>query len=1475
MTRTGGSDGAVTVDYAVTGGTATGSGTDYTLSSGTLSFADSETSKTITVSIVDDGTYESDETVEVTLSNATGGASLGTDTVATLTITDDDALPGTLQFDPTTASVAEDGSTKDLTVTRTGGSDGAVTVDYAVTGGTATGAGTDYTLASGTLSFADSETSKTITVSIVDDSTYESDETVEVTLSNATGGASLGTDTVATLTITDDDALPGTLQFDPTTASVAEDGSTKDLTVTRTGGSDGAVTVDYAVTGGTATGAGTDYTLASGTLSFADSETSKTITVSIVDDSTYESDETVEVTLSNATGGASLGTDKVATLTITDDDALPGTLQFDPTTASVAEDGSTKDLTVTRTGGSDGAVTVGYAVTGGTATGSGTDYTLASGTLSFADSETSKTITVSIVDDSTYESSETVEVTLSNATGGASLGTDTVATLTITDDDTAPVAGVIQFDPATDTASEDAGTKDLTVTRTGGSDGAVTVDYAVTGGTATGSGTDYTLASGTLSFADSETSKTITVSIVDDSTYESSETVEVTLSNSTGGASLGTDKVATLTITDDDTAPVAGVIQFDPATDTASEDAGTKDLTVTRTGGSDGAVTVDYAVTGGTATGSGTDYTLASGTLSFADSETSKTITVSIVDDGTYESDETVEVTLSNATGGASLGTDKVATLTITDDDTAPVAGVIQFDPATDTASEDAGTKDLTVTRTGGSDGAVTVDYAVTGGTATGSGTDYTLASGILSFADSETSKTITVSIVDDSTYESSETVEVTLSNATGGASLGTDKVATLTITDDDTAPVAGIIQFDPVTISVGEGESTAELTVKRTDGSDGAVSVDYAVTSGSAIGLGTDYTLTDGTLNFADGETSKVIEVIIVDDAIEESSETIEVTLSDVAGGASLGTNKSATVTITDNDTAPGTIQFTKVNVSVSENAGTASLPVEMTSTSDGAIKVDYAVTGGNATGSGVDFSLPSGTLIFNAGETSKTVSISIVNDSVFESDEKIIITLKNPTSGFTIGANKSITVTILANDTPPKNSGSSNNDNNESNTNESDTNNDTTNNDNTSNTIIKVNGKTENVGTESVNRVNGKVTRTVIINPTLVENRIKSSVASNQTRDNFIEIPIEDSTSSQVKVSLTGDIVKLLESNDFTVKTSRNMLSYNIPAKEFSIDKVAQSMGIDQDKLESIEVDIVITQSDDDMAQAYENEIIKNNSVLVTKPVEFEILARTRDSEGNEQETRITRFNDYVDRVMEVPEGVDPDQITTGIVFNTDLTYSHVPTIVYEEDGKYYTKLNSLTNSSYSVIWHPVVVEATKGHWSESITNDMASRLILMDYENYDPDKAVTRAEFTDYLVRALGLLRDLDEKDVAYEDVGMDHPYSKCIAIAKDWGIISGYPDNTFRPDEKITREDAMSIYASAMKMTDCKAGSLNKITNYEDLAEISAYALDDVRTVVNSGIFSGRTETHLSPKASLTHAESLAAIRNLLIKSELIQ
>ena len=232
--------------------------------------------------------------------------------------------------------------------------------------------------------------------------------------------------------------------------------------------------------------------------------------------------------------------------------AVPGSLQFSSATYSVAENVATVTITVTRTGGSSGAVGVTYATSNGTAT-AGSDYTATTNTLSWASGDSaSKTFTVTILDDSVYEGNETFNVTLSAPTGGATIGTPNPATVTITDNETPPVAGSLQFSAATYSVNENGGTATITVTRTGGSNGAVGVTYATSNGTAT-AGSDYTATTNTLSWADGDTaSKTFTVSIIDDTATEANETVNLTLSGPTGGASLGTPNTATLTINDND-----------------------------------------------------------------------------------------------------------------------------------------------------------------------------------------------------------------------------------------------------------------------------------------------------------------------------------------------------------------------------------------------------------------------------------------------------------------------------------------------------------------------------------------------------------------------------------------------------------------------------------------------------------------------------------------------------------------------------------------------------------------------------------------------------------------------------------------------------------------------------------------------------------------------------------------------------------
>src|SRR5690606_21432804 len=108
----------------------------------------------------------------------------------------------------------------------------------------------------------------------------------------------------------------------------------------------------------------------------------------------------------------------------------------------------------------------------------------------------------------------------------------------------------------------------------------------------------------------------------------------------------------TVTITVNSTS--AGVLQFATATESVDEDAGTITITVVRTDGSTGPVSVKYSVLGGTAT-SGADYVLDEGTIDFADGEMTRTIVVTIVDDGATEDDETITISLSDPTGGATV----------------------------------------------------------------------------------------------------------------------------------------------------------------------------------------------------------------------------------------------------------------------------------------------------------------------------------------------------------------------------------------------------------------------------------------------------------------------------------------------------------------------------------------------------------------------------------------------------------------------------------------------------------------------------------------------------------------------------------------------------------------------------------------------------------------------------------------------------
>ena len=639
------------------------------------------------------------------------------------------------------------------------------------------------------------------------------------------------------------------------------------------------------------------------------------------------------------------------------------------------------------------ATEVAVSVGGGSAT-SGTDYTaVADFTLTIAATESTGTgtFTLTPTQDSVSEGDETIDVT-----GSAGDITVTKAEMTLTDDETAPGTITLTTDPTS--VGEDASETEVRVTATlGGSvtlSSATEVTVSVGGGTAT-SGTDYTaVADITLTIAATESTGTGTFMLTptQDSVSEGDETIDIT-----GTAGDFTVTKAEMTLTDDETAPGTIALTTDPTS--VGEDASETEVTVIATlGGSvtlAGATEVTVSVGGGTAT-SGTDYTaVADITLTIAATESTGTGTFMLTpsQDSVSEGDETIDVT-----GVATDFTVTKATMTLTDDETAPTAITLTTDPTS--VREDASETEVTVTATlGGSvtlAGATEVTVSVGGGTAT-SGTDYTaVADFTLTIAATESTGTGTFMLTpsQDSVSEGDETIDIT-----GSAGDITVTKAEMTLTDDETAPTAITLTTDPT--SVGEDASETEVTVIATLGGSvtlaGATEVTVSVGGGSATS-GTDYTAVDSfTLTIAATESTGTgtFTLTPTQDSASEGDETIDIT-----GTAGDFTVTPAEMTLTDDETAPTAITLTTDPTSVREDASETEVTVIATLggsvTLAGATEVTVSVGGGTAT-SGTDYTAVADiTLTIAATESTGTGTFMLTptQDSVSEGDETIDIT-------------------------------------------------------------------------------------------------------------------------------------------------------------------------------------------------------------------------------------------------------------------------------------------------------------------------------------------------------------------------------------------------------------------------------------------------------------------------------------------------
>ncbi|BCU78329.1 hypothetical protein llg_30440 [Luteolibacter sp. LG18] len=1068
VSRTGSTAAALTVNYSVTG-TAT-SGSDFTALPGSVTIPAGASSVDIPVATVNDNASETNETVVVTLaSNAAYLIEASPLNAATATLVDDDLQIITVSASDSIAtegaSPADNGT---FLVTRTGDTSQDLTLYYSVAGSALQGV--DYVILPGSVTIPAGQNSAAVTIVPIDDGILEDDQTVTLLLGSLGSNYKLGSNATSTLTI-----KSNTTNKPFVSVAAAEDGFSESGTagIFRFAVS-GVVTTPFTVNytlGGSAT-SGVDYVTPSGSVTITAGSGNRTfdVTLTPTNDGTAEDLEDVTVSITPSASYVTWPSSDRAAMWLYDG-SLP-TVFVDASSATPAEPSTGSKFTLLRTGATTDPLVVNYTM-GGTAT-NGTDYTTLSGTATIPAGASFVDVAITPINDTTAEGTETIIMSLAPGTYSRS---PLPATLYLGDNDTSTVT--VGFNVAASTTSEGAGTVSIPVSLSAASANPVTVGYVVGSGSLSASNNDSSGLTAPYWVRMVRAGSTVAAYRSPDGTTwtQQGSTQTVGMGNTAFvGLCLGTNNSSASQVTatfDNVTVTPAGGsftgtdVGYTPKPGTWSVASGTYTLkaqTNNISGSADSCYLVSQPVTGdctitarvtgitggasstkagvmireslfddarhgtcaltsssGTtfiwrsgsvtnAAGSGVDFTLASGTLTFPAGTTTLNIPVSITDDAIVETTEAVVVSLVNA-GNAGLGSISQHILSISDNDVPPSQPTLGFAATASSGPEASSPVNIPVALSFAPTAPVTVDYAVTGGTAA-DGADYTLASGTLTFNAGETVKSIALAVVDDVVIEANKTVVIGLSNATG-AVMGGNSSHTYTILNDDT-PTVTVVATDATATEGPSSVDTGTFTVSRTGPATDPLTVNFTV-SGTATS-GSDYTAVGTSVTIPAGASSAPLTVTPLDNATAESSETVIVTLAANAA-YTVGSPSAATVTIVDDDMPVVTLVATD-DTATETGTTTGTFTVTRTGATTSALTVNFTVAG-SAT-SGTDYTSIGTSVTIPAGSASKTITLTPVNDLASEGDEYVLVTLST-SSSYALGASYFASVTIEDDDFAP----------------------------------------------------------------------------------------------------------------------------------------------------------------------------------------------------------------------------------------------------------------------------------------------------------------------------------------------------------------------------------------------------------------------------------------------------------------------
>lgn len=411
---------------------------------------------------------------------------------------------------------------------------------------------------------------------------------------------------------------------------------------------------------------------------------------------------------------------------------------------------------------------------------------------------------------------------------------------------------------------------------------------------------------------------------------------------------------------------------------------------------------------------------------------------------------------------------------------------------------------------------------------------------------------------------------------------------------------------------------------------------------------------------------------------------------------------------------------------------------------------------------------------------------------------------------------------------------------------------------------------------GTGKVIDAPSKATETVEDGKTVTSVKVDDSALQEALKNSATGVVVNlksDKASDRAEAVLTAQSVQELAAKEAKIVFTAPGATYTLDTTQVDMHAVALLLGNGLD-LNDIQISIQIVKPTAEEKQTIDKAAADHNSTIVGAPVSFNIVA---SHEG--KDVIVDKFNGYVQRSIEIPDGTD--HVSTGVVIDEDGTMRQVPTNFEVKDGKTIATISSLTNSMYALVNLNAQASFSdvKSGWAKSAIENLATRMIVQGQSagKFNPSGAITRAEFATILVNALGVKSSAITTQ--FGDVAANAWYAKSVSAAYEYGLITGVTATSFAPTKNVTRQEAMTMLARAMKWagydtTMNESGIASALAAFKDQSSVSEWAKAAVAANVKFGIVNGDDTHAVHPQNNISRAEVAAIVEKVLKNAHLI-